>query len=91
MLIFGYEMTSARPPNHLIPLPCLLSHMNWIPHQPPKYASTPTTAPLQSPILTFPHPHLILSTAYHAYAPASPASPLPYLLHSVPCSRFPRT
>ncbi|MBW0478747.1 hypothetical protein O181_018462 [Austropuccinia psidii MF-1] len=39
----------------------------------PRYSSTPATAPLKSPILTLPHPHLILSAAYHAYAPAAPS------------------
>ncbi|MBW0502428.1 hypothetical protein O181_042143 [Austropuccinia psidii MF-1] len=73
MLIFLHEMTSSPLPIHLTPLPCLLSHMNWLPHQPPKYASTPTTAPQQSPILMLWHPYLILSATYHAYAPAAPS------------------
>ncbi|MBW0529118.1 hypothetical protein O181_068833 [Austropuccinia psidii MF-1] len=54
-----HELTSAPPPNHLC--------------QPPKYASTPATAPLKSLILTLLHPHLILSATHHAYAPAAPS------------------
>ncbi|MBW0482720.1 hypothetical protein O181_022435 [Austropuccinia psidii MF-1] len=54
-----HELASAPPPNHLL--------------QPPKYSSTPTTAPSQSPILTLPHPRLIPSTIYHAYSPAAPS------------------
>ncbi|MBW0542310.1 hypothetical protein O181_082025 [Austropuccinia psidii MF-1] len=54
-----HKLASAPPPNHLC--------------QMPKYAFTATTAPPQSSILTLPHPHLILSTAYHAYAPTAPS------------------
>ncbi|MBW0494659.1 hypothetical protein O181_034374 [Austropuccinia psidii MF-1] len=32
MLIFVHEKTSAPPPGHLTPLPCLLSHLNWLLH-----------------------------------------------------------
>ncbi|MBW0494441.1 hypothetical protein O181_034156 [Austropuccinia psidii MF-1] len=32
MLIFVHEKTSSPPPDHLTPLPCLLSCMNWLPH-----------------------------------------------------------
>ncbi|MBW0494988.1 hypothetical protein O181_034703 [Austropuccinia psidii MF-1] len=32
MLIFVHEKTSASPPGHLTPLPCLLSLLNWLPH-----------------------------------------------------------
>ncbi|MBW0484210.1 hypothetical protein O181_023925 [Austropuccinia psidii MF-1] len=32
MLIFVHEMTSSPPPDHLTPLPCLLSRMNWLLH-----------------------------------------------------------
>ncbi|MBW0520335.1 hypothetical protein O181_060050 [Austropuccinia psidii MF-1] len=54
-----HELASAPPTNHLC---------QW-----PRYASTPTTAPLKSTILTLPHPHLILSATYHAYAPTAPS------------------
>ncbi|MBW0481750.1 hypothetical protein O181_021465 [Austropuccinia psidii MF-1] len=55
-----HELDSAPPPSHLC--------------QPPKYASTPATAALQSPILTLLHPHLILSAAYHDSAPKAPST-----------------
>ncbi|MBW0539377.1 hypothetical protein O181_079092 [Austropuccinia psidii MF-1] len=50
MLIFVHEKTSASLPGHLTCLPCLLSHLNWLPH-----------------------PHLILSNAWHAYTLAPPS------------------
>ncbi|MBW0481762.1 hypothetical protein O181_021477 [Austropuccinia psidii MF-1] len=81
ILIFVHDMTSALPPDHLTPLPCLLLRMNWLPHQ-PLIISTRGQDIL-------PHPHLILSAAYHAYSPkvlsrydsdtATPASSSPQL------------
>ncbi|MBW0483690.1 hypothetical protein O181_023405 [Austropuccinia psidii MF-1] len=32
LLIFVHEKTSSPLPGHLIPLPCLLSCLNWLPH-----------------------------------------------------------
>ncbi|MBW0462276.1 hypothetical protein O181_001991 [Austropuccinia psidii MF-1] len=83
ILIFVHEKTSSPPPDHLTPLTCLLSHLNWLPHPSlilpdPQHAyvhSPPSrcdsdTAPSSppSPLLTLPHP-----ATYHPYA------------HVVPC------
>ncbi|MBW0537320.1 hypothetical protein O181_077035 [Austropuccinia psidii MF-1] len=69
MLIFVHEMTSTPPPEHLTPLPCLLLGINWLPHH-PLIISASGQDMLQ---LLPPHPHLILSAAYHASAPAAPS------------------
>ncbi|MBW0512615.1 hypothetical protein O181_052330 [Austropuccinia psidii MF-1] len=61
-------MTSSLPPDHLTPLPCLLSCMNLLSHHlliisvSSQDVSTPTTAPPQSPTLMLLHP-----AACHAY------------------------
>ncbi|MBW0553083.1 hypothetical protein O181_092798 [Austropuccinia psidii MF-1] len=99
MLTFVDEMTSAPPPGHLTPLPCLLSCLNWLPHprlilltlsmlmcphHPPD--ETPT---LPSPLLMLSHPH-----PYHLYARGVPSSlcshgALPTCLqHSLPSLRW---
>ncbi|MBW0483197.1 hypothetical protein O181_022912 [Austropuccinia psidii MF-1] len=43
-----HEMTSAPPPDHLTPLPCLLSSMNWLPH-PHLILSDPSHAYVPAP------------------------------------------
>ncbi|MBW0558182.1 hypothetical protein O181_097897 [Austropuccinia psidii MF-1] len=101
MVRFVHEMTSAPLPDHLTPLPCLILHMNWVLHHPRIISSSSQDIlPLLPPHLHN-HPHLILSTSYHDYSSAapsrydsdgttpSPASPLPHLLCTLPCSRSP--
>ncbi|MBW0593951.1 hypothetical protein O181_133666 [Austropuccinia psidii MF-1] len=79
MLMFMHEMTSSLLPDHLTPLPCLLSHMNWLayplpiltspchsyaPAAPSRYASNTSTQFLPSPLLTRLH---------HCHLPSLPS------------------
>ncbi|MBW0505797.1 hypothetical protein O181_045512 [Austropuccinia psidii MF-1] len=52
MLILVHEKTSAPPPGHLTPLPCLLSHM--------KLQHCPPISALTTPYASAPLPHLLL-------------------------------
>ncbi|MBW0469073.1 hypothetical protein O181_008788 [Austropuccinia psidii MF-1] len=73
MAIFVHKMTSSLPSDHLTCLPCLLLCMNWLQHHPLIIsASGQDMLPLPPPHLQN-HPHLILSAAYHAYAPTAPS------------------
>ncbi|MBW0517808.1 hypothetical protein O181_057523 [Austropuccinia psidii MF-1] len=68
MLIFVHEMTYTLLPDHLTPLPCLLSHMNWLPHPclilyNPYHAYAPAPPWPLSPTLT----------TYHANTPTAPS------------------
>ncbi|MBW0586888.1 hypothetical protein O181_126603 [Austropuccinia psidii MF-1] len=70
-------MTSAPPADHLPPLSCLLSQMNWLPHPPhhlsqlqmlmirQRCPSAPGTTSLPQPILM-----LLPPAPYLAYVPA---------------------
>ncbi|MBW0482445.1 hypothetical protein O181_022160 [Austropuccinia psidii MF-1] len=78
-------MASALLPKHLTPLPCLLSHINWLPHHPLIIStSRQNMLPLLPPHLCD-HPSLCFHTPTPPYASASP----PHPFHSLPCSRSP--
>ncbi|MBW0475477.1 hypothetical protein O181_015192 [Austropuccinia psidii MF-1] len=67
------KMTSAQTADHLLPLPCLLSCMNWLLHQ--QLTISPFT------MLMLIHGLLIISSIYHSYA----SSPLQPHLHNSAC------
>ncbi|MBW0581319.1 hypothetical protein O181_121034 [Austropuccinia psidii MF-1] len=72
MLTFVDEMTSARPPGHLNPLPCLLSRLNLLPHprlilQRLSMLTCPHYSPNETPTLP---PHLRPYHSLHFHTPA---------------------
>ncbi|MBW0475551.1 hypothetical protein O181_015266 [Austropuccinia psidii MF-1] len=61
LLIFVHEMTSSLPPDYLTPLPCLLSHINWLPHpllipSSPQHAYTPSPPSRYASVAAPPYP-----------------------------------
>ncbi|MBW0495369.1 hypothetical protein O181_035084 [Austropuccinia psidii MF-1] len=114
MLIFMHEMSSAPPPDHLTPFPCLLSCMTWLPqHLRLRYASTPsithfcTSTTMHRTMHTLlkaspdvllswePHlgdqPYLFFFTPYHAYTTTVPYRYMYDLIHPYASSPLPLT
>ncbi|MBW0539494.1 hypothetical protein O181_079209 [Austropuccinia psidii MF-1] len=94
MLTFVDEMTSAPPPGHLTPLPCLLSRLNWLlhprlilqtlsmlmcPHRPPD--DTPRLPPISA--LTTPYAFTPLPLPSLCYQSSFPT----WLQHRIPSLR----
>ncbi|MBW0519093.1 hypothetical protein O181_058808 [Austropuccinia psidii MF-1] len=96
ILLFVHEMTSTPPPENLTPLPCLLSHMNWLlnpfliisnpqhayaPAPPSRYASAAAPPYPPSPTLMLPHP-------FHLTSSSSSCTLIPPYSSSTPLTIF---
>ncbi|MBW0471926.1 hypothetical protein O181_011641 [Austropuccinia psidii MF-1] len=84
MLIFVHGMTSTPPSDHLTPLPCLLSHMNCLPH-PRRLPCLHFLRALNIYLQFHPHPPLCFCTPTVPSRNASDTSTPPHLLCSLSC------